>query len=85
MSQSLWNRAMSYDKTLTRPHQPAGAVSIPLEQGNVLRRIYNHCIALHKSQSLWNRAMSYDITEQTLSNIKKVSIPLEQGNVLRLK
>ena len=37
MSQSLWNRAMSYDQQSSTTKGHFG-VSIPLEQGNVLRR-----------------------------------------------
>ena len=37
-------------------------VSIPLEQGNVLRRKLGMSITDElRSQSLWNRAMSYDL------------------------
>ena len=37
------------------------AVSIPLEQGNVLRLLDSgYCTLQNLSQSLWNRAMSYD-------------------------
>ena len=37
LSQSLWNRAMSYDETEYTPAIEE-LVSIPLEQGNVLRQ-----------------------------------------------
>ena len=36
-SQSLWNRAMSYDNLGFKMKDGSFAVSIPLEQGNVLR------------------------------------------------
>ena len=40
------------------------AVSIPLEQGNVLRHQVDVTLWLEdESQSLWNRAMSYDSLE----------------------
>ena len=60
MSQSLWNRAMSFD-LFDLQLSYFSIVSIPLEQGNVFRLgcsvlTYN----LHRSQSLWNRAMSFD-------------------------
>ena len=104
-SQSLWNRAMSYDyeeaysrrdgglnpfgtgqclTTVTKRRwiftkglNPFGTgqclttvkkeleiieqrVSIPLEQGNVLRLTLTFKELSNASQSLWNRAMSYD-------------------------
>ena len=61
MSQSLWNRAVSFD---VNPLHVVSVdlVSIPLEQGSVFRlnvwvldRYFDH-----KSQSLWNRAVSFD-------------------------
>ena len=36
-SQSLWNRAMSYDELNEKQRRNQFPVSIPLEQGNVLR------------------------------------------------
>ena len=80
---SLWNRAMSYDKsvcsTVLLPR-----VSIPLEQGNLLRRKrVGKYGGASSSQSLWNRAMSYDQQSSTTKGHFGVSIPLEQGNVLR--
>ena len=37
-------------------------VSIPLEQGSVLRQAFDHCFTNPAmSQSLWNRAVSYDM------------------------
>ena len=83
-SQSLWNRAMSFDRVSTKEPgknarlNPFGtgqclstnvnirnasdiSVSIPLEQGNVFRRI----VLPHLLYAL------------------NVSIPLEQGNVFR--
>ena len=60
ISQSLWNRAMSYDQQSSTTKGHFG-VSIPLEQGNVLRPCTNRLLNQPtKSQSLWNRAMSYD-------------------------
>ena len=60
MSQSLWNRAMSYDQQSSTTKGHFG-VSIPLEQGNVLRLIESITPNDYMlSQSLWNRAMSYD-------------------------
>ena len=38
-SQSLWNRAMSYDELNEKQRRNQFPVSIPLEQGNVLRLI----------------------------------------------
>ena len=39
-SQSLWNRAVSYDCRSVRSTTPTRSVSIPLEQGSVLRPSY---------------------------------------------
>ena len=74
---------MSYDKsvcsTVLLPR-----VSIPLEQGNLLRRKrVGKYGGASSSQSLWNRAMSYDCLPYELLSARWVSIPLEQGNVLR--
>ena len=85
-SQSLWNRAVSYDEKPVEWQvaeevslNPFGTgqclttasklmdiqdlyVSIPLEQGSVLRRnIGGKYGRVTASQSLWNRAVSYDI------------------------
>ena len=62
-------------------------VSIPLEQGSVLRLINNEGIDwVDLSQSLWNRAVSYDYTVSSMMICSlTVSIPLEQGSVLRPK
>ena len=60
VSQSLWNRAVSYDAA-KGIEKAALTVSIPLEQGSVLRQMMNRSLAIRKkSQSLWNRAVSYD-------------------------
>ena len=60
VSQSLWNRAMSFD-TIICGISLFKAVSIPLEQGNVFRPILRlKIILIRLSQSLWNRAMSFD-------------------------
>ena len=37
-SQSLWNRAMSFDNNPSEDPEDPNLVSIPLEQGNVFRR-----------------------------------------------
>ena len=41
-SQSLWNRAMSFDKFFGYRLGQVVAVSIPLEQGNVFRRFFQN-------------------------------------------
>ena len=82
-SQSLWNRAVSYDmQNLNFANVPN--VSIPLEQGSVLRRewTWQNWFIL-ASQSLWNRAVSYDGSTWLKRQSQRVSIPLEQGSVLR--
>ena len=51
---------MSYDCMVVLVWQLL-SVSIPLEQGNVLRLVMmNNVDKNDQSQSLWNRAMSYD-------------------------
>ncbi len=59
-SQSLWNRAVSYDGVFIHHMGSGTMVSIPLEQGSVLRHDY-----------------------KSVRHVKEVSIPLEQGSVLR--
>ena len=60
-SQSLWNRAMSFDTSYCVQHTEVAVVSIPLEQGNVFRHNQQVKDYLDQwSQSLWNRAMSFD-------------------------
>ena len=60
-SQSLWNRAVSYDLLQKIKNLSLLNVSIPLEQGSVLRQNYQILsVTDKKSQSLWNRAVSYD-------------------------
>ena len=60
MSQSLWNRAGSFDgdyRDLCRRRN----VSIPLEQGGVFRPcLIGYKFPVLRSQSLWNRAGSFD-------------------------
>ena len=83
-SQSLWNRAVSYDRQ-TQKHLIIVLVSIPLEQGSVLRQKLCHqqkfsicCLnPFGTGQCL--------TTEPNLRNKRStnVSIPLEQGSVLR--
>ena len=78
---------MSYDLMVYGTSRKLFFVSIPLEQGNVLRLDPKDKMEFEaQSQSLWNRAMSYD-TELTTKQYAEalVSIPLEQGNVLRQK
>ena len=59
--QSLWNRAVSYDIYLTFKRNFKMEVSIPLEQGSVLRRGKDNGLCTTDAfQSLWNRAVSYD-------------------------
>ena len=69
-------------------------VSIPLEQGNVLRRRKGRKVKgrASKSQSLWNRAMSYDQLKQFIKRKKHVSQSLwnramsyDEGYILTIK
>ena len=60
-SQSLWNRAVSFDNFSAKLLTSAFRVSIPLEQGSVFRLSKLSCFFnTIKSQSLWNRAVSFD-------------------------
>ena len=60
-SQSLWNRAMSFDRIIFNINLTKETVSIPLEQGNVFRQgKFDYYMEFVESQSLWNRAMSFD-------------------------
>ena len=61
LSQSLWNRAMSFDVKRAETLDVDLPVSIPLEQGNVFRQTEEREFLIGlQSQSLWNRAMSFD-------------------------
>ncbi len=83
-SQSLWNRAMSYDVKQLKC----------LAEHELSQSLWNRAMSYDfqalvkfldelRSQSLWNRAMSYDEIQQVTLDQLQVSIPLEQGNVLR--
>ena len=86
LSQSLWNRAMSFDLVIK------GITSITDQSQSLWNRAMSFddeakfvsCGAL-KSQSLWNRAMSFDKPNIMQERYLRVSIPLEQGNVFRQK
>ena len=65
-SQSLWNRAMSFDYFPEELKSPR-AVSIPLEQGNVFRQHSRIGSRNNVSQSLWNRAMSFNFERNQMS------------------
>ena len=58
---------MSYDRYLSG-RTIKQMVSIPLEQGNVLRLYVGWTERSSKSQSLWNRAMSYDFNDTKNQN-----------------
>ena len=52
---------MSFDVVCIKHKGIEIKVSIPLEQGNVFRRLLKHeLVEVVPSQSLWNRAMSFD-------------------------
>ena len=75
-SQSLWNRARSFDPT-DRHYQLYQDVSIPLEQGRVFRPFYGDITEGRiMFQSLWNRARSFDNLGELRAVTSKVSIPL---------
>ena len=60
-SQSLWNRAVSFDQYPKSLALMDELVSIPLEQGSVFRlNMLNNNNQTSSSQSLWNRAVSFD-------------------------
>ena len=54
-SQSLWNRAMSFDELIVKKQLRTKNVSIPLEQGNVFRQkiiqsIFQHRVSIPLEQ-----------------------------------
>ena len=51
-SQSLWNRAVSYDRIRFLDKAEGWFVSIPLEQGSVLRLILFHWLGVAGSVSI---------------------------------
>ena len=85
LSQSLWNRAVSYDAKDANGHEIDNVVSIPLEQGSVLRRrtldglVWDYFVSIPLEQGSVLRPYRSD----QMYEILKVSIPLEQGSVLR--
>ena len=83
-SQSLWNRAMSFDFDISR-HCNASMQSQSLWNRAMSFDIKFIQISLkwRWSQSLWNRAMSFDSKKNSMMTPMSVSIPLEQGNVFR--
>ena len=86
LSQSLWNRAVSYDE-ITRTNGSASRKSQSLWNRAVSYDTFTVVVVtLLPSQSLWNRAVSYDDEGESIDLIPpQVSIPLEQGSVLRLQ
>ena len=80
-SQSLWNRAMSFDQHY-QLMSPVRFVSIPLEQGNVFRRRTSvYLLKYLPSQSLWNRAMSFDFQKYAKCDVKSLN-PFGTGQCL---
>ena len=84
-SQSLWNRAVSYDYHILYVQKLLRLVSIPLEQGSVLRP-FEHCFT--NSEICVSIPLEQGSVLRHLDgygNFKGcyVSIPLEQGSVLR--
>ena len=69
-SQSLWNRAVSSDKSNGLSVKRTRIVSIPLEQGSVFRLQLPYLCPIHlnQSQSLWNRAVSSDELSNSVPN-----------------
>ena len=83
-SQSLSNRAMSFDDWGRARYSCSYYVSIPFEQGDVFRpKLLREYPKYVKSQSLSNRAMSFDRNSKII-RLFFVSIPFEQGDVFRL-
>ena len=58
-SQSLWNRAMSYDLASLFNEEAVAGLN-PFGTGQCLTTKGQRKARIAKSQSLWNRAMSYD-------------------------
>ena len=82
--QSLWSRAGSFDTLICTEPPFLIRVSIPLEQGRVLRqKISKNTKLWFTFQSLWSRAGSFDLHQEYSMSIRSVSIPLEQGGVFR--
>ena len=83
-SQSLWNRAMSFDLPKS-VKLPACLRLNPFGTGQCLSTCvyFINTVTRHLSQSLWNRAMSFDSNRCPSITLTHVSIPLEQGNVFR--
>ena len=85
MSQSLWNRAVSFDTFIHgREWQMDGCLN-PFGTGQCLSTdgAVQSVAGFNPSQSLWNRAVSFDCTRFEVLRDSEVSIPLEQGSVFR--
>ncbi len=83
MSQSLWNRAVSYD-LLANWVKVKALVSIPLEQGSVLRlRLISIPFGIARLNPFGTGQCLTTSEKQRKGQFPKVSIPLEQGSVLR--
>ena len=81
-SQSLWNRAGSFD-TCEGSCCSRFWVSIPLEQGGVFRLRHFWLVRLlAKSQSLWNRAGSFDEKLKALDELLGSLNPFGTGRGL---
>ena len=85
-SQSLWNRAVSFDRLSFCRYgfrlglNPFGTGQC-LSTGKKMATFSNYL-----SQSLWNRAVSFDaVRQEVIERMCIVSIPLEQGSVFRLQ
>ena len=83
-SQSLWNRAVSFDCTRFEVLRDS-EVSIPLEQGSVFRQQINLLSQQQKGLNPFGTGQCLSTTS-TIMVFKRsiVSIPLEQGSVFRL-
>ena len=81
-SQSLWNRAVSFDEFGVQLRH-ISKVSIPLEQGSVFRHITQATnVQDFLSQSLWNRAVSSDFLLSGESNFHCSLNPFGTGQCL---
>ena len=85
MSQSLLNRAMSFDRKKMNFLLPLKKVSIPLEQGNVFRLTTKLKRTTKMGLNPFGTGQCLSTKAQLVERMARaVSIPLEQGNVFRL-
>ena len=86
MSQSLWNRAVSFDFFDNHHYIEVIKVSIPLEQGSVFRRRMGQYPNRRECLNPFGTGQCLSTVPRLLFGVPvTVSIPLEQGSVFRRK